>query len=215
MDGRVRVPAPEEVRNAALVPALDLAAKAVVLALIALVVVDPGWGNLEGKAPTARALTYPMGAFLVPAYWWLTSRDGRYPWLADLLVTGTAFSDVLGNRLDLFDKVLWFDDWMHVMNTGLVSAAVVLLTMDRAAGFRAVLERAVAVGMTLSLAWEVFEYYSFVTNSPELTWAYSDTLGDLALGWLGAAAAAICVHTAWRWELTRAAAAEPVRVPRR
>jgi hypothetical protein len=216
MGDQVRTPTPLATRDAAvLIPVLDLAAKVVVLVLIALVVLDPGWGHLEGKAPTARGLTYPLVAFVVPAYWYLRPGRTRYPWLADLLVTGTAFSDVLGNRLDLFDQIVWFDDWMHVMNTALVGAAAVLLTMDRSAGFWAVLERAVAVGLTISLAWEVFEYFSFVTNSPELTWAYSDTLGDLALGWLGTAIAAVCVHTAWRSERTGTAATGSVRAPRR
>lgn len=175
---------------------VDIAAKLVLLALLALVVVDPGWGNLEGKAPMARALTYPLLAFAIPLWWHVRARPTPYPWVADLLLTITGFSDILGNRLDLYDRIVWFDDVMHFLNIGLVAAAVILLTLDRSARFVVVLERAIAVGMTAGLAWEVFEYFSFVTRHSELRWAYADTVGDLALGWLGAAAAALVVDLA-------------------
>lgn len=178
---------------------LDVGAKLVLLALLALVAIDPEWGNLEGKAPVARAVIYPLFAFVLPVLWgvwWHTRRP--YPWAADLLVTLACFSDILGNRLDLYDAVTWFDDWMHFLDTGVVSAAIVILTLDQTAGRGAVVERAIAAGMTGSLAWELFEYVSFVTRSDELSWAYADTLGDLALGWLGAVVAALLVHATWQ-----------------
>lgn len=178
---------------------LDLGAKLVLLFLLALVAVNPEWGNLEGKAPVARAVIYPMFAFLVPVLWAAFLRTRRpYPWAADLLVTLACFSDILGNRLDLYDALTWFDDWMHFMDTGVVSAAVVVLTLDHTATRAAVVERAIAAGVTGSLAWEVFEYFSFVTRSAELNWAYADTLGDLTLGWLGAVVAALLVHATWQ-----------------
>lgn len=176
---------------------VDVAAKLVLLALLALVVVDPDWGNLEGKAPVARALTYPLLAFAIPLWWHFRGARRPYPWVADLVLTFTGFSDILGNRLDLYDRIVWFDDFMHFLNIGLVSGAVILLTLDRSVELTALLERAIAVGMTAGMAWEVFEYFSFVTRHSELRWAYGDTVGDLALGWLGAAAAALVVHAAW------------------
>lgn len=180
------------------VPAADVLTKAVLVLFLALVIVDPSWGNLEGKAPTQRALTYPLVAFAIPL-WWLVARPrAEYPWLADLLLTLTGFSDILGNRLDLYDNVVWFDDWMHFMNLALIAAAVVLLWPPRSVGWLSLSERAVAAGLTASLIWEVFEYYSFVTRSSEYAWAYSDTLGDLVLGWLGAVLAATAVHLGTR-----------------
>lgn len=183
------------------VAALDVLGKVALLAFLAAVVVDPAWGNLEGKAPTGRALTYPMLAFLLPAWWTVRRPSGPYPWLSDLLLTFTGFSDILGNRLDLYDRVVWFDDWMHFANVGCVTAALVLVTMHRTVSAVAVLERSVALGMTAALTWELFEYASFVTRSSELPTAYSDTLGDLAAGWAGAVAAAMLVHFAWRHHL--------------
>ncbi|CUR59827.1 hypothetical protein NOCA1190115 [metagenome] len=100
------------------VVAFDVLAKVVLVLAMARVAVDPSWGNLEGKSPTTRAVTYPMLAFVVPVgHLWL--RSGRpYPWVADLLVTLPAFSDILGNRFDLFDRVVWFDDLLHFVATG-------------------------------------------------------------------------------------------------
>ena len=48
----------------------------------------------------------------------------------------TCFSDFLGNRLNLYDTVVWFDDFMHFANTGLLTAAFLLLTMAPVHRFR-------------------------------------------------------------------------------
>jgi hypothetical protein len=104
------------------VAVLDLLSKVVLLSFLFLVVIDPEWGNLAGKAPTARALTYPLLAFAIPVWWAVRRSDAPYPWLPDLLLTLTGFSDILGNRLDLYDRVVWFDDWMHFANTTCVAA---------------------------------------------------------------------------------------------
>lgn len=188
-------PAPPVVR------VLDVAAKVVLVVFLVLVLLDPGWGNLEGKAPNARALTYPLLAFAVPVWRILRPTDAPYPWLADLLLTLAGFSDILGNRLDLYDRVLWFDDAAHLGLTLCVSAALVLLTLERTVSARVVLERSVALGMTAALVWEVFEYIAFVTRSAELPSAYADTIADLVLGWIGAVLAAVLVHTSWRHHL--------------
>lgn len=189
-------------RSGRLIAASDVLAKALLALFLALVVIDPTWGNLEGKAPVARALTYPALAFAIPLWHAFGARKRPYPWTADLLLTLTGFSDVLGNRLDLYDQVTWFDDWMHFMNVGLIAGAVLLLTVPVTAGLLPHAERALAAGMTAALAWELFEFRSFVTRSDEYQWAYADTLGDLALGWLGAAFAAAWVHASRRRSLT-------------
>ena len=180
---------------------LDVLAKVVLLILLVLVMIDPAWGNLEGKAPTARALTYPLLALAVPAWWAVRRPDAPYPWLPDLLLTLVGFSDILGNRLDLYDGVVWFDDAAHLVLTMCVSASLVLLTLHRTVSGVAVLERSVALGMTAALGWEVFEYVTFVTQSAERPTAYADTIGDLALGWVGTLLAAGLVHSVWRHHL--------------
>lgn len=190
----------------AVAAALTIAAKLVLLGLLVLVVIDPSWGHLDGKAPVARAITYPLWSLAVPAIWFgwpalRRRRRGVYPWMADLLVTLPCFTDVLGNRLDLYSRVTAFDDMIHFGNTAFLSAAVVLLTMQAGSPFLRAVERGVATGVTAALAWEVFEYVSFVTRSPELPTAYSDTLGDLVLGWAGSLVGPSAVAALW-W-LTR------------
>jgi hypothetical protein len=41
-----------------------------------------------------------------------------------------------------------------------------------------------------AILWEIGEYFAFIRNSPELSTAYTDTLGDLTLGLSGATLAA-------------------------
>jgi hypothetical protein len=189
----LRIPTPPVVR------VLDLTAKAGLVALLLLAVLRPELGNMEDKAAGVRAVGYPLLSFLVPAVWWVWWRErASFPWLADLLVTLTCFTDTLGNRMDLYDSIVWFDDWMHLMNTGLITGAVILLTLPRTGSARATLERGLSFGVTSAVAWEVAEYFAFVNRSSESPTAYADTLGDLALGALGAVLAALGIHWSWR-----------------
>lgn len=177
---------------------LDLGAKGMLVLLSAMAALDPAGANLEGKAAELRAVGYPALAFTIPALWYVFWRDRPFPWLADLLVTITCFSDTLGNRMDLYDQIVWFDDWMHFMNPALLCVAVLLLSVPRDAGFGACLERSLAFGATAAIAWEIAEYFAFIATSDERRGAYTDTLGDLSAGILGCVLAATFVHLAWR-----------------
>lgn len=190
-----------------LIRTLDLAAKAGLVILLALALSSPDFGNLEDKGAGARAIGYPLASFALPALWWWRWRDrASFPWLADLLITVTCFSDVFGNRLDLYDSIPWFDDAMHFVNTGLLAAALILLTVHRSARRGAVVERSLSFGATAAITWELAEYVAFLRISPERVNAYTDTLGDLALGTLGSVVAGLVVHTAWTMgQLQRAA----------
>ncbi len=155
--------------------------------------------HMRDKAAGVRAIIYPMLAFTVPAIWVLFWKErASFPWLADFLVTITCFTDILGNRMNLYDTVVWFDDWMHFMNTGLLAAAVILLTMHRSSNFLSVLERALAIGATGAIVWEIGEYFAFISGSSERHFAYADTLGDLGLGVLGAITAAATITRSGR-----------------
>ena len=174
-------------------------AKGALVLLLVLALLYPDQGNLRDKAAGMRAVGYPLISFTVPLLWWTLWRDRiSFPWLPDLLITITCFTDILGNRMDLYDTVVWFDDWMHFMNTGLLAAAFILLTLPRDIGFWRVLERGLAFGATAAIAWEVAEYFAFISRSTEREFAYADTLGDLSLGTAGAILAAVAVHWLWR-----------------
>jgi uncharacterized membrane protein YjdF len=170
--------------------------KLVLVVFLIRLALDPAWGNLEGKAPLGRAIIYPCLGLVVPVVHLVVGQGRPFPWRADLLVTLAGFSDILGNRLDLYDRIAWFDDGIHFMNAALIAAAVLLLTQATHEPFIRMLERAVAVGLSVSLGWELWEYYAFVTRSAESVTAYADTVGDLVLGWAGAIVAAIVVAVA-------------------
>ncbi|QIX27498.1 hypothetical protein ncot_13425 [Nocardioides sp. JQ2195] len=182
-----------------LVRGLDVAAKAALLLMLVVAFIDPEMGNMKDKGAGARAIAYPMLAFTVPVIWsvWWKER-ASFPWLADLMITLTCFSDILGNRMDLYDTIVWFDDWMHFFNTGVITAAVILLTMHHTSGLGATIERSLAVGVTGAVVWELAEYAAFLSKSWERRAAYTDTLGDLALGTIGAVLAAVLVHHLWQ-----------------
>ncbi len=174
-------------------------AKGALVLLLLLAVLYPDQGNLRDKAAGMRAVGYPLISFTLPFLWWTLWRERMaFPWLSDLLVTITCFTDILGNRMDLYDTVVWFDDWMHFANTGLLAAAFILLTLPRDIGFGRVLERALAFGATAAIAWELAEFFAFVSKSTEREFAYADTLGDLSLGAAGAVVAAVVLHRSWR-----------------
>jgi hypothetical protein len=189
----VRHPTPSVVRG------LDLFAKSGLLLLLVMATLNPELGNLEGKGANARTVGYTVLAFTVPAIWYACWRErASFPWVADLLVTITCFSDTLGNRMDLYDAIWWFDDWMHLINTGLLAAAIILLTLHHGATLGRTIERALAFGVTAALVWEIAEYFAFVSKSSERAGAYDDTLGDLALGTTGTVLAALIVHAMWQ-----------------
>lgn len=180
------------------VRAVNVAAKAGLLLLLLTAFLTPDYGHMRDKAALARAVAYPALALALPAWWAVAKKDRPFPWTADLLITVTCFSDILGNRLDLYDRLVWFDDWMHFVNTGMLAAAAVLLTLPAEASLAMTLERALAFGVTAAVAWEIAEYFAFLRMSSELPHAYADTLGDLGLGTLGAVCAAFAVHRARR-----------------
>lgn len=180
--------------------AVSFTLKAFLVGLLCIALVDPDSVNLRDKAAGARAVVYPLLSFAIPVMWWWQWRERMsFPWLADLMVTVTCFTDILGNWMNLYDSIVWFDDWMHFMNTGLLAAAAVLVTMPRTTTFGRILERSLAVGATGAIVWEIGEYFAFISNhSSERKFAYTDTLGDLGLGVFGAVVAAVAIRFAWR-----------------
>ena len=196
------------------VRSLDITAKAGLLVLLAIALMFPDLGHMRGKAAGLRAVTYPLLAFSVPALWYVFWRDrASFPWIADLHVTVTCYTDTLGNRMNMYDTIVWFDDWIHFMNTGLLTAGVILLTLHRTATLGATIERALAFGATVAIGWEIAEYYAFISTSSERRGAYTDTLGDLFLGTSGSVVAALVVHRLWH--MGRLASAAPQLEPLR
>ena len=179
----------------------DLVAKAGLAVLLVTALAFPDLAGVKEKAGTARLVVYPLGALAVPLWWWAYGRrrahrrglGSRFPWVADLLVTLPWLLDSLGNRLDLFDTVSWWDDGMHFLNWALLTAGVLLAWDPRRVSRGVVVMCGIGFGMLAALLWELGEYAAFLRGSPELQTAYTDTLGDLTLGTLGALVAGLLV----------------------
>src|SRR6266545_5211017 len=171
---------------------IDVAIKAALIGQLAVAVAWPDLPQFEGKAFAGRAIAYPIAVLLVPAIWWLLRRRRRiqFPYALDILWTLPFLIDVSGNTADLYDTIGWWDDANHFVNWGILVAAfgqlLIRLPLERwaAAGL------AIGFGAVTAVLWEFAEYYTFIRNSPEVRTAYTDTLGDLALGLAGSVIAA-------------------------
>ena len=158
----------------------------------------PDLSNLKAKGAGPRLLIYPLGALAVPLWWWLRGRrtqPGRaFGWGADLLVTLPWLSDLLGNRLNFFDTVTWWDDVSHFAHWALLTAGVLLAwAPGRRIGAGVLVMVALGFGATAALLWELGEYAAFLRDLPTYEFVYPDTLGDLTLGTSGSLLAGLLV----------------------
>jgi hypothetical protein len=174
---------------------VDVAIKVATVVLLAWALLNPDLPQFSGKAFTGRAIAYPIALLVLPVAWWVFARPRGLPFPAgaDILLGLPFLLDVVGNALDLYDSVDWWDDANHLVNWALHTAAIGLLL--RWGPWGPWTRAALAFGWAAATAvlWELTEYVAFVPNSPEAATAYQDTLGDLALGLLGGAVAAIAV----------------------
>ncbi|WP_457254747.1 hypothetical protein [Pedococcus sp. P5_B7] len=172
-------------------------------AVLALTVVQLGVGTFasslqqfEGKAFGARLVAYPVMMLVVPVVWWLVhrGRGARVPWGAFGLVMAPFLIDVTGNTLDLYDSVVWWDDANHFVNWVLLCAGLGLLLLQRIQPPWARVLLVTGLGAVLAIGWELGEWYTFIRHGTELDTAYQDTLGDEALGTLGALVAGLVLR---------------------
>ena len=181
-------------------PALvvDVALKVALIVLL-LVGAFSGLQQFEGKAFGGRLLAYPIATVIVPIAWWLVSRRREtrpaYPYAADILLTLPFLIDTAGNALDLYDTIDWWDDFNHFLNWGLLVAAFGQFLLRLPLGPLNVFGLAVGFGAVTAVLWEFGEYFAFIRHSEELDTAYTDTLGDLALGLTGSVVAALVTST--------------------
>jgi hypothetical protein len=176
---------------------LDLAVKVALVGLLAFGAFS-GLDRFAGKAFGWRLAGYSIAAVLVPAIWWLRGRRRPYPTAVDTLFVLPFLIDTLGNALDLYDTIGWWDDANHFVNWALLSGAAALaLRRTRARGLE-LFGLVVGFGAVTAILWEFGEYLAFIRDSPELVTAYTDTLGDLALGLSGSTLAAAVALAAAR-----------------
>jgi hypothetical protein len=166
-----------------------------------------GLAQFEGKAFGSRLVAYPVMMTAPILVWWLAAGRGKrtspLPWAAFAFLCAPFFIDVTGNSFDLYDTVVWWDDANHFVNWLLLCSGIWLM-LERARPPRWTLVVMVTgLGAVLAILWELAEYFTFIRNGTELTTAYTDTLGDEALGTLGAVVAAVLLAVIRRDELRR------------
>ncbi|MDO7869618.1 hypothetical protein [Nocardioides jiangxiensis] len=196
---RPRPDRPDPHRAALLAAAVVLLATVGQLAVATFV---PGIDRFDGKAFGARLLAYPVMMLLAPALWWFhqrrTGRRDTAPWGAFALVMVPFLVDVTGNTLDLYDRVAWWDDLNHFVNwIPLCAGLGLLLLADVAQRWQVVLLVA-GLGALLAIGWELGEWWTFIRHGTELDTAYTDTLGDEALGTTGGIVAGILLAASRR-----------------
>lgn len=182
--------------------ALNIAAKATLLGLLVFAVLRPDLPQFQGKAMDTRLFTFGASALVLPFVWSLARRlrAGRsYPHGTDICIVLPFLMDTAGNTFDLYDRVVWFDDALHLLTWVPWVVAFGLLLhyappLPRWAHFGLV----VGFGAVTHILWELGEYITFIRFSRELASAYTDTLGDLALSLTGSTIGAVlCVTALW------------------
>jgi hypothetical protein len=163
---------------------LNIVVKASLVLLLAFGAFS-GLERFAGKAFGWRLIGYSIAALIVPAIWAVRGRRSAYPYASDILFVLPFLIDTSGNALDLYDTIDWWDDANHFVNWALLSgalAAALVRTRIRGAELFGLV---VGFGGVTAILWEIGEYFAFIRNSSELATAYTDTLGDMALGLSG------------------------------
>jgi hypothetical protein len=174
---------------------------AILLLTVAQLAVAEWWPGIErfaDKAFGARLVAYPLLMLVAPVIWWLVVRrraerptDERPPYAAFSLVMLPFLVDVTGNSLDLYDSIVWWDDFNHYINWLFLLVGIGMLVADNVQPDWAMVVLVTGLGALLAIGWELGEWYTFIRHGTEIDTAYEDTLGDMALGTLGALCAAL------------------------
>ena len=101
---------------------LNLAVKGSLVLLLVFGALS-GLERFAGKAFGWRLVGYSIAALIVPAIWAARGRRSAYPFAADILFVLPFLIDTVGNALDLYDTVDWWDDANHFVNWALLSGA--------------------------------------------------------------------------------------------
>lgn len=113
----------------------------------------------------------------------------------DILTSLTVLIAAWSNVFDLYTRVAWWDIVIHLVCTGVL--AVLLYVLCGYAGIvaaprtehftgPAAIVLGTAFGLALSAVWEMIEWLGKTFVTAEIFVTYDDTIGDMAVGGLGA-----------------------------
>jgi hypothetical protein len=185
--------------------------KTLLVLLLLLPLFLPDLEQYEGKGMSWRILVFPLAGVVIPVLWYATGQRPPYPYLADNLLVLPAVTDVIWNTLDAYDRVWWWDDVNHLVNSMVFAAVIGLWAGRYPLGSVTRFSLALGLCMTLQVLWEIGEYTVFVANLSAVEGAYDDTIGDLTLdlagALLGAAFALVAIRSLEEEARERAAGA--------
>ena len=175
--------------------AANLAAKAALIGLLLFAVVRPDLPQFEGKAMDTRLFTFGLSAVVLPVVWLIVRPNRPYPHGIDLCIVLPFLMDTLGNTLDLYNAVVWFDDLMHMLTwiPWVVAFGLVLVNYAPPVPRWALFGLVLGFGAVTHILWELAEYLTFIRGGPEEATAYTDTLGDLTMSLTGSLIGALIV----------------------
>lgn len=126
---------------------------------------------------------------------------GMRPWF-DITVSATVLVAAASNVLDLYRTIAGWDLVVHFVCTGVIAAAGYLVLArcrvapsQRAAAFakRTAIVICTMLGLAVSAVWEMVEWAGRTFVTDEIFVTYQDTIGDMAMGGLGALVAGVVV----------------------
>ncbi|MBT2497882.1 hypothetical protein J7E25_02115 [Agromyces sp. ISL-38] len=153
------------------------------LAAIGIVVAGIGWGPLSGVS-----LALVTGAMFLPRLMGVRPAFDIAFGIASLVA-------VWSSVLDIYVTVRWWDLPVHFLTNGLWAALAYLLlvrlgvladaaTLPRPAVSAAVMTT--ALGLSFGVFWEMFEWFGHTFIDGEIYVGYTDSIGDLLVGGVGA-----------------------------
>lgn len=160
------------------------------LAAVGIVVAGIGWGPISG----ASLAGVTVGMFLPRVLRVRPSFDIAF----GIVVLVAVWSSVL----QIYITTRWWDLPMHFLTNGLWAAVVYIslvrlgVIADAATLARPRLSAAVmttALGFTLGVLWEIWEWIGHTYIDEEILVGYADTIGDLFWGGVGALLAGIFI----------------------
>ena len=141
--------------------------------------VNAGDDRFAGKALGPRNVGILLGfSMLFPILQWGFRRWRRYPWWTDCLYLSVPFIDMLGNTLNLYNTIEWWDHIPHFHGPG--ALAVVFI-----AAFDFGPMAAAGLATILHTALEINEYYGDVLLHTHNVKGIADSINDLAYGLAG------------------------------
>ncbi|MBC7441494.1 MAG: hypothetical protein H7311_03075 [Ramlibacter sp.] len=152
------------------------------LALICIVVAGLGWGLISGLS-----LAVVFVGMFIPRLLGLRPS-------VDIVFGIVVLISVWSSVLHIYIATRWWDLPMHMITNGLCAALSYLLLVrlgvlpDAETLPRPMLSAAVmttALGLSLGVLWEVFEWFGHTYIDEEIFVDYVDTIGDLVWGGVG------------------------------